>query len=116
MDIVSFRDFCLSLDNQVTEDFPFDESTLAFRIENKIFALTDVDKFDEGVNLKCTPERTIELREAYNGIVPGYHMNKSHWNTVMPNSDVPTSLLKELVELSYTLVKPKPKRVRVKSL
>jgi len=115
MDIVGFRDFCLSLNEQVTEDFPFDQSTLVFRIENKIFALTDIDKFDEGVNLKCTPERAIELRETYNGIIPGFHMNKTHWNTVMPNSDVTDVLLKELVELSFTLVKPKPKRVRAKS-
>lgn len=115
MDIVQFRDYCLSLDEQITEDFPFDASTLVFRIENKMFALTDVDKFEEGVNLKCTPERAIELRETYNGIIPGFHMNKTHWNTVIPNSDVPTSLFKELVLLSFTLVKPKPKRVRTKS-
>jgi predicted DNA-binding protein (MmcQ/YjbR family) len=112
MDIIQFRDFCLSLDETITEDFPFDQSTLAFRIEKKIFALTDVDKFEEGVNLKCSPERAIELRESYNGVFPAFHMNKTHWNTVVPNSDVPLELFKELVELSFTLVKPKPKRIK----
>ena len=72
--------------------------------------MVDLDEFEQGINLKCDPERAIELREEYNGIQPGYHTNKKHWNLVIPNSDVPDKLLKELVQHSFDLVKPKSKK------
>lgn len=110
MNVEDFFEYCQSLSEDVTSDFPFDETTLVVRIENKIFAMFDVDDFDGGVNLKCDPERAIELREEYNGIQPGYHTNKKHWNLVFPNSDVPDTLLKELIQHSFSLVKPKTKK------
>lgn len=111
MDIERFRKHCITKPD-VTEDFPFGPDTLVFRVKGKLFALCDVNDFD-GVNLKCDPERAIELRERYTGIAPGYHMNKKHWNTVATDSSVPDRLFLELVDHSYDLVRgpdKKPKR------
>lgn len=102
MNIEGLRDFCLSKKG-VTEGFPFDKKTLVFKVMNKMFALTNVDNF-ESVNLKCNPERAIELRENYQAINPGYHMSKVHWNTVFVNSDVDSKLLIELINHSFDLV------------
>ncbi|AKP51662.1 MmcQ/YjbR family DNA-binding protein [Cyclobacterium amurskyense] len=102
MNIETFRDYCLSKAG-VTEDTPFGPDTLCFRVANKIFALLDIDKF-ESVNLKCDPERAVLLREQHDGIVPGYHMNKKHWNTVSCDGSVSADLLLELVDHSYALV------------
>ncbi len=111
MNIEEYRNYCLSKKG-VTESFPFDSNTLVFKVLNKMFALADVENF-ESINLKCDPVRAIELREQYNGIKPGYHMNKKHWNTVENNSDVPDRLLYTLIDDSYQLVLDKlPKKVR----
>jgi predicted DNA-binding protein (MmcQ/YjbR family) len=91
----------------VTEHFPFDEDTLVFKVGGKIFALSSLSNWEKGaaaVNLKCNPERAIELREDYEGIQPGFHMSKTHWNTIVINSDVPQKLLHELIGHSYDLV------------
>jgi predicted DNA-binding protein (MmcQ/YjbR family) len=96
----------------VTEGFPFDKSTLVFKVFGKMFALVDVDVF-EAINLKCDPEKAVELRESYQGIQPGYHMNKTHWNSVYLNEDVSDQLLVELIDHSYELVYTSlPKKVR----
>jgi|SRR5690606_661608 len=106
-----FRTYCLAKPG-VTEHFPFDEKTLVFKVMNKMFALCDVEAF-ESVNLKCDPERAIELRERYDGVQPGYHMNKQHWNTVTVNNDVSRDLLLELTDHSYDLIVASlPKKVR----
>ena len=102
MDVSDFRDYCLSK-NGVTEGFPFDEKTLVFKVGNKMFALADVDVFTF-INLKCDPERAIDLREAYHGITPGFHMSKVHWNSVSVNEDVSIPLIIELIDHSYELV------------
>jgi predicted DNA-binding protein (MmcQ/YjbR family) len=102
MNIETFRDYCLSKKG-VTECFPFDQQTLVFKVVDKMFALVDVDLF-VSVNLKCDPERAIELREKYEGITAGYHMNKKHWNTVKTNGSVPDELFFELIDHSYALV------------
>ena len=102
MNIEEYRNYCLSKPG-VTEDFPFDEETLVFKVVNKLFALTDVDDF-LSINLKCDPQRALELREQYSGIVPGYHMNKQHWNTVLTDGSVEDTLLYELIDHSYELV------------
>lgn len=104
-DTETIKDFAMSLP-WVTQSFPFDESTLVFKVGGKIFALLDVDDF-AGVNLKCDPERAVELRDKYEGVNPGYHMNKVHWNTVVPEplSDVETKLFWELLLHSYDLVR-----------
>lgn len=112
MDIESYRAYCISK-NGVSEDFPFDKETLVFKVMGKMFALADVDLF-VSVNLKCDPERAVELREQYAGIIGGYHMNKKHWNTIMMDGSVPDMLIKELIDHSYELVVSKlPKVLKV---
>jgi predicted DNA-binding protein (MmcQ/YjbR family) len=102
MNIEEFRDYCISKPG-VTEEFPFDENTLVFKVIGKMFALTDlVDDFS--LNLKCDPERAIELRDQYPAIQPGYHMNKAHWNTVKMDGSIGESLIRELIDHSYQLV------------
>jgi len=102
MNIESFREYCINKPG-VTEDFPFDELTLVFKVGGKIFTLTDINEF-ESINLKAEPERSMELRERYDEIRPGYHMNKKHWNTVKIGGKLPETLLKELIDHSYELV------------
>lgn len=102
MNIEEYRDYCLSKKG-TSEHFPFDNKTLVFKVGGKMFALADVENF-ESINLKCNPERSIELRETYQGIKPGYHMSKVHWNTVSVFEDVPVSLLLELIDHSYELI------------
>jgi predicted DNA-binding protein (MmcQ/YjbR family) len=87
----------------VTEEFPFDANTLVFKVMDKMFALTDVDNF-ESINLKCDPERAIQLRDEYEAVQPGYHMNKKHWNTVLMDGRVGDKLIKEWIDHSYELV------------
>jgi predicted DNA-binding protein (MmcQ/YjbR family) len=102
MNIETFREFCLRK-KAVSESFPFDASTLVFKVAGKMFALTDVDTFDF-INLKCDPERAVELRDQYEGVTPGYHMNKKLWNSVYLRSDVPDHLIEELIDHSYELI------------
>ncbi|WPP50905.1 MmcQ/YjbR family DNA-binding protein [Catalinimonas niigatensis] len=102
MDIESFRLYCIAKKG-VTEEFPFGEQTLVFKVMGKIFALTNIDTF-ESVNLKCDPEQAVLLREQYAEVQPGYHMNKKHWNTVNLNGSVGDKLLKEWIDHSYSLV------------
>ena len=107
MHITQLRDFCLSKKG-VTEHFPFDNVTLVFKVMNKIFVLLRIDKWEQGaqcVNLKCDPEKAEELREFYEGVQPGWHSNKKHWNTVaVNNSDVSDDLVQELINHSYAMV------------
>ena len=111
MNIEEFRDYCLSK-YAVTESFPFDNNALVFKVGGKMFALAGVENF-VSTNLKCDPEKAIDLRETYNGIKPGFHMNKKHWNTVTVESDVPNKLLLDLIDHSYDLVfKSLPKRIK----
>ena len=97
-----FRDFCLSKSG-VTEDTPFDANTLCFRVGGKIFAILDMERFDY-VNLKCDPDQSIDLRERFTGITPGYHMNKKLWNSVSVRGNVPDPLILELAKRSYDLI------------
>ena len=104
MNIEELRHFCLNKPG-ATEDLPFGPDTLAFRVESKIFAITNLEDLPPRVNLKCHPELAIELREKYAGdIIPGYHMNKKHWNTVYLESSVPDRYLRHLINHSYELV------------
>jgi predicted DNA-binding protein (MmcQ/YjbR family) len=106
MDIKDFYDYCLAKKG-VTEHFPFDEDTLVFKVGGKMFALSSLSGWENNepsVNLKCELERALELRAEYEGVKPGYHMSKVHWNTVSVNKDVPTRLLRELIDLSYDLI------------
>ncbi len=103
MNLESFRKYCISKKG-VTEEFPFDENTLVFKVMGKMFALTDVTEVEFSINLKCDPERAIELREQFAAIAPGWHMNKKHWNTVTPDISLNEAFLKELTDHSYELV------------
>lgn len=111
MTLEEFRAHCATFPG-FSEDLPFGPEVLAFRVGGRIFALMDVDTF-ESVNLKCDPERAIDLREQHPGITPGYHMNKRHWNTVRTDGSVPHRLLLELARHSYELVRTAlPKKLR----
>jgi len=111
MNIEEFRSFCLSLKG-VKEDLPFDDNTLVFKVGGKMFCAFGLKSFDR-INLKCDPEKSLELREEFNGIKPGYHMNKKHWNSIYTDSDVPWKLIQELTNHSYGLVfKSLSKKVR----
>ena len=102
MNLESFRNFCLSRKG-ATEDFPFDENTLVFKVMGKMFALTNVNDFSS-INLKVDPEMGIELRERYSSVQEGYHMNKKHWITVLMDGELPDRLVLQWVDNSYNLV------------
>ena len=104
MDIEQFRNYCLSKPG-VTEECPFGPDILVFKVMGKVFTLCSLNDF-QSINLKCNPEKAIELREEYPQIKPGYHMNKTHWNTVYIEG-LSSTLLKELIDHSYELVKAK---------
>lgn len=111
MTLDAFRAHCMKKVG-FSEDFPFGPDVLVFRVAGKIFALMDVNGF-ESVNLKCDPERAIELRERYEDVQPGYHMNKQHWNTIVSDGSVPAKLLLELADHSYDLIRASlPKKLR----
>lgn len=103
MDIETIREYCLAKKG-VTEDFPFDEYTLAFRVKEKIFCLCNLSGDPHFVNLKCDPERAVELRAQYPSVQPGYHMSKRHWNSVYLNGHYRPEELFEWVDQSYRLV------------
>ena len=104
MNIEEFRNYCLSKKG-TTESFPFGEDTLVFKVMEKMFALTGLDTHPATVNLKCEPEKSIELREEFDGLIyPGYHMDKKHWNTVEIEGNLPPNLILELIDHSYDLV------------
>jgi predicted DNA-binding protein (MmcQ/YjbR family) len=97
---------------EVEETFPFDETTLVIKVAGKLFALIDIESPDS-INLKCDPERALELRDLYAEVLPGYHMNKQHWNTVLLNGRLPNSLIKSMISHSYEMVvKGLPKAAR----
>ena len=102
MNIESFREYCLRKKG-VTESFPFDETTLVFKVSGKMFALTDLEN-NFSINLKCEPEKAIELRERHPSVVPGYHMNKRHWNTIRIDGSIEDELIYGWIDDSYDLV------------
>lgn len=111
MDIELIWKICLSKKG-AEETFPFGPSVLVFKVGGKMFALFDVDNFN-GINLKCDPERSIELRETYSEITPAYHMNKKHWNTVKIDQSIDDQLIVDLIDHSYELVVASlPKKIR----
>jgi len=111
MNIETFREYCMDKPG-VTEEFPFDEVTLVFKVMGKMFALTNLDG-DWTLALKCDPGRALELRETYPAIQPGYHMSKIHWNTIMMDGSLSQKLILELVDHSYQLVVDKlPRKLK----
>lgn len=116
MNIEEVRNYCLAK-KAVTEEFPFDKTTLAFKVLGKIFLLTSIGNPDFSMNLKCEPEKAIALRSEYESIRPGYHMNKKHWNTVdVFKEELSDELIQSLIDHSYERVvagMPKSKRVLI---
>lgn len=102
MNIEELREYCLSFKG-ANEKMPFNDNVLVFYVMDKIFCLTNIELF-EGINLKCNPEKAIELREEYNEVTPGFHMNKKHWNTVKTNGNITDKQLKDWISDSYHLV------------
>jgi predicted DNA-binding protein (MmcQ/YjbR family) len=103
MDIESLRNYCLNKPG-VEEGFPFGETTLVFKVRGKMFLLVGLDAPVLQFNVKCDPEQAIEWRERYASVIPGYHMNKKMWNTVILDGSVPTKLLRQMIDDSYRLV------------
>jgi len=104
MNIEEIREYCLSKSGAI-ECFPFGDNTLVFKVSGKIFALVSLE--ERQINLKCDPELAIELREQYESVIPGYHMNKKYWNTILLNGTLPDKSIKEWIDLSYKLVAKK---------
>ena len=107
MNIEEYRNYCLAKEG-VTESFPFDKVTLVFKVNDKIFALVNTGK-EFSINLKCEPEKAIELREHYSYVLPGYHMDKKHWNTIITKGRATDQEIKEWTDESYLLVLKKSK-------
>lgn len=100
MDLETIRSYCLRKKG-VTEDFPFDEETLVFKVLGKMFLLTNINDAEISVNLKCNPELAIELREKYESVQAGYHMNKKMWNTVAYTGEFPEKEFLQMIDHSY---------------
>ena len=112
MNTETLRDYCLTKTG-VTESFPFGEETLVFKVGSKIFALMDTESRPTTINLKCDPELAVQLREEFAAVVPGYHMNKTHWNTVTLDGSIRSSDVQTWIDHSYELVKKSlPKAIR----
>ena len=103
MNIEVIREYCFKKTG-VAEELPFGEETLVFKVMGKIFILASLDSIPLQVNLKCDPEKAIELREEYEAVQPGYHMNKRHWNTVIIDGSIPGKKILEWIDNSYNLV------------
>lgn len=109
MNIEELREYCLSFPH-TSEGLPFDETTLVFKVANKMFCLTDLETF-ELINVKCDPEEAVLLREEYEAVIPGYHSNKKHWNSLVMDGSLPDHLILKWVKDSYDLVvKGMPKK------
>ena len=105
MNLEGFREYCLSKPS-ASEGTPFGETVLVFKVGGKIFALASLDDVPARANLKCDPDLALELRDRYEQVRPGYHMNKKHWNTLTLDGSLPDSLVRKMAELSYVLVSP----------
>lgn len=114
MNIEEIRAYCLSLPN-VSEGFPFDDTSLVFKVEGKMFLFMPLDAEKPVITMKCDPDRAIDLRDHYSAVLPAWHFNKKYWNMVYLDGDVPDDLLLQLIYHSYREVIAKlPKRIQVK--
>ena len=103
MNVEEITEYCLS-ENGMSEDFPFDEETLVFKVMEKMFALIPLERIPLQINLKCDPELAVELRERYQAVQPGFHMNKNHWNTILIDGSLRRDLILDWIDISYELV------------
>ena len=114
MESDAFREYCLTKQG-VTEETPFGPDDLVFKVRGKMFALLALNEVPPACNLKCDPDRALELRDRYEQVRPGYHMNKKHWNTVELGSGVPDAEVRKMIDHSYDLVvQSLPKKEREK--
>jgi len=113
MNIEDIREYCLSKPF-TTEGFPFDETTLVFKVMGKMFAIMGLEQIDPFINLKCDPEKSVELREEYEDVQPGWHMSKVHWNSVYVERGLDKRFIIQLIDHSYELIVAKlPKKVKI---
>jgi predicted DNA-binding protein (MmcQ/YjbR family) len=115
MDVEQFRDYCLQKPAS-SEGMPFGETCIVFKVSGKMFALVALDEMPATANLKCDPDLALELRDRYEQVRPGYHMNKKHWNTVEIDSGIPGNEIHKMVDHSYELVVnslPKAERAKL---
>lgn len=103
MNIEELREFCI-IQKGVEESMPFGPEALVFKVMGKVFLISMIDERPLQFNVKCNPEKAIELRESYHCVKPGYHMNKKHWNTIIDNGEADENLLKQWIMDSYNLV------------
>ena len=103
MDLAQFREYCLSKP-RATEGMPFGPDVLVYKVGGKMFALAALDDVPPTVNLKCDPDLALDLRDRYEQVRPGYHMNKKHWNTVEIEGGIPVVELRRMIDHSYELV------------
>ncbi len=103
MNVEDINEYCLSKKG-ASEDFPFDEETLVFKVMGKMFALIPLERIPLQINLKCEPELAVELRERYEAVRPGFHMNKKHWNTIWVDGSLRNELIYRWIDDSYNLV------------
>ncbi len=108
MNVEEIRKYCITKPG-VTEILPFNDTALAFKATGKMFALLDLSDEGRGITLKCDPVLTVELRERHSSIIPGYHMDKKHWNTVLVDGSVPDREIFSWIDHSYKLVVRKKK-------
>lgn len=111
MNIESIREYCLSKPG-AEETLPFGPDTLVYKVSGRAFLLMGLDSEDLRFNVKCDPEKAIGLREEYPCVLPGYHMNKKHWNTVVVDGSVPFRVIKEWIDHSYELVAANRKKTK----
>ncbi len=109
MNIETLREYCLSKTG-AEETLPFGPDTLVYKVGGKVFLLVGLDAEDLRFNVQCDPDKALELRDEYSCVLPGYHMNKKHWNTIVVDGSVSNAMLKEWIDHSYSLVAPKPKK------
>jgi predicted DNA-binding protein (MmcQ/YjbR family) len=109
MNIEEIREYCLAKPN-VTEGFPFGETVLVFKVNNKMFCLLALDEHPHSFNVKCNPEIIEDIRAEFESVLPGYHMNKKHWNTVLVDGKIGKKQLQKFIDWSYDLVEKKPNK------
>ena len=114
LDLETLRSYCMKKRDQVSEEFPFGETTFVFKTNGKIFTLISSDTHPLSMNLKCDPEHAVELREQYPAVAPGYHMNKKHWNTVTLDGSIPPGEIFAMIDHSYELVRESSKSKTIK--
>ena len=103
MNIEEITEYCSSKKG-VTQEFPFDEETLVLKVMSKMFLLASLEKIQLQINIKCSPEEAVELREKYEAVIPAYHMNKQHWNTVIIDNSIPPKNILSWIDNSYNLI------------